>query len=142
MAVGTTGNSCRKFLKDKGIRFAGKPLGRPPKMTDAVKAQDRKQRRQDYRERIPVEGKFGQGKNGYGLNYIRAKTAITRESWIKSIFMVMNLMLLIRLLCANLTKAQRRYDIAALITRFRSMIRKTLSQEIITTHYALSGNTF
>jgi len=28
---------------------------------------------QDSRERIPIEGKFGQGKNGYRLNYIRAK---------------------------------------------------------------------
>ena len=63
----------RKFLKDKGIRFAGKPLGRPPKLSDPAKKLDRQQRRQDYRERIPIEGKFGQGKNGYNLNYIRAR---------------------------------------------------------------------
>tara|TARA_R110002096_G_scaffold430722_3_gene645018 strand:- start:12802 stop:14394 length:1593 start_codon:yes stop_codon:yes gene_type:complete len=132
----------RKLLKSKRIRFAGKPLGRPPKMTDAVKAQDRKQRRQDYRERIPIEGKFGQGKNGYGLNYIRAKTARTSEAWIKSIFMVMNLMVLIRLLCANLRKPQNRYNIAILITRLRNMIQTILSQTLITRYYALSGYTF
>ena len=82
-----------------GIRFAGKPLGRPPKLTDLAKQRDLKQRRQDYRERIPIEGKFGQGKNGYDLNYIRARTAETSEAWIRSIFMVMNLLVLIRVLC-------------------------------------------
>jgi len=35
--------------------------------------------------------KFGQGKNGYRLKYIRAKTAKTTETWIKAIFLVMNL---------------------------------------------------
>ncbi len=35
------------------------------------------QRRQEYRERIPIEGKFGQGKYGYRLNNIRAKRADT-----------------------------------------------------------------
>lgn len=132
----------RKFLKDKGIRFAGKPLGRPPKMTDAVKAQDRKQRKQDYRERIPIEGKFGQGKNGYGLNYIRAKTAGTSEAWIKSIFMVMNLLVLIRLLCANLAKAQNPGNIASAINKFSSLIRLTLSQAAITKNKVVSCNTF
>ena len=89
---GTRAN--RKWLKEKGIRFAGKPLGRPPKETpenrDALK-EDKKQRHEDYRQRIPIEGKFGQGKNGYGLGYIRAKTARTSEAWIRSIFLVMNL---------------------------------------------------
>mgnify|MGYP002635692576 CR=1 FL=1 len=88
----------RKFLKEKGIRFAGKPLGRPPKLSDPAKQLDLQQRRQDYRERIPIEGKFGQGKNGYDLNYIRARTAETSEAWIRSIFMVMNLLVLIKVL--------------------------------------------
>ena len=88
----------RTFLKEKGIRFAGKPLGRPPKMSSAENNIDRHQRQQDYRERIPVEGKFGQGKNGYDLNYIRARTSKTSESWVRSIFLVMNLLVLFRLL--------------------------------------------
>ena len=88
----------RKFLKEKGIEFAGKPLGRPPKMASAESNISRRQRQQDYRERIPIEGKFGQGKNGYGLNYIRARTAKTSEAWIRSIFLVMNLLVLIRFL--------------------------------------------
>jgi hypothetical protein len=89
---GTTEN--RMYLKSKGIRFAGKPLGRPKTQTEDNKDDLRKEkqrRKQEYRERIPIEGKFGQGKNGYGLNKIRAKLQDTSESWIHSIFFVMNI---------------------------------------------------
>jgi len=41
--------------------------------------------------RNQVEGKFGQGKNGYNLNKIRARAAKTSESWIAAIFFVMNI---------------------------------------------------
>ncbi|SEF41013.1 hypothetical protein [Nitrosomonas ureae] len=34
------------------------------------------QRRQGYRERIPIEGKFGQGKYGYRINNIRTGALI------------------------------------------------------------------
>jgi len=66
------------------------------------------QRRLDYLQRIPIEGKFGQGKNGYNLNYIRAKRADTSEAWINSIFLVMNLLVLLRIffaLCNGLVVA-------------------------------------
>ena len=89
----------RAYLKKRGIRFGGKALGRPPKKTSANEAtlkQQREQRIQDSRERIPIEGKFGQGKNGYRLNYIRAKLQRTSEAWIRCIFLVMNLMVLAR----------------------------------------------
>jgi len=94
---GTRAN--RQYMKSKGIRFGGKPLGRPKKRTEANTEQIKKekmQRRQDALDRIPVEGKFGQGKNGYRLNHIRAKTQKTSEAWINSIFLVMNLMVLLR----------------------------------------------
>lgn len=84
----------RKYLKSKGIRFSGKALGRPRKQTKENKEELRKEkqrRKQEYRERIPIEGKFGQGKNGYRLNYIRAKLQKTSESWISCIFFVMNI---------------------------------------------------
>lgn len=87
----------RKYLKKNGIRFAGKPLGRPKKVSESDKEallKEKKRRREEYRQRIPIEGKFGQGKNGYRLNYIRAKSAATSEAWIKSIFLVMNLLVL------------------------------------------------
>jgi len=89
----------RKFLKKHNIRFAGKPLGRPKKVTEENKAELKRlkaQRKQEYRERIPIEGKFGQGKNGYRLNYIRAKRADTSVAWINSIFLVMNLLVLLK----------------------------------------------
>jgi len=42
-------------------------------------------------ERNHIEGKFGQGKNGYNLNEIRARLRNTSESWVACIFFVMNL---------------------------------------------------
>lgn len=100
-AYGTRDN--RKYLKGNGIRFAGKPLGRPKKVTEENKEELKRlkaQRRADYLQRIPIEGKFGQGKNGYNLNYIRAKRADTSEAWINSIFLVMNLAVLLRIFFA------------------------------------------
>ncbi|MCD6475128.1 MAG: IS5 family transposase [Anaerolineaceae bacterium] len=87
----------RKYLNQYDIRFAGKALGRPKKVTEEnqQKLKGEVQRRKaEYRARIPVEGKFGQGKNGYRLNYIRARTQATSEAWIRSIFLVMNLLVL------------------------------------------------
>jgi len=96
----------RKYLKANGIRYGGKALGRPVKQTELNAEQiklAKAQRKQDACERIPIEGKFGQGKNGYRLNYIRAKTAKTSEAWIKAIFLVMNLLVLLRSLCVQRT---------------------------------------
>ena len=72
--------------------------------TEANRAQlkrEKAQRREENLQRIPIEGKFGQGKNGYRLNYIRAKRADTSFAWINSIFLVMNLLVLLAefLLC-------------------------------------------
>ena len=58
------------------------------------------QRREEYLQRIPIEGKFGQGKNGYPLNYIRAKRVDTSCAWINSIFLVMNLLILLSIFFA------------------------------------------
>ena len=93
----------RRYLKGHGIRFAGKPLGRPRKVTEANREEQKRlkaQRREEYLQRIPIEGKFGQGKNGYRLNYIRAKRADTSFAWINSIFLVMNLQILLRIFFA------------------------------------------
>jgi len=90
----------RRYLKEKGIHFAGKPLGRPKTVTEENREEMKQlkaQRRTDYLQRIPIEGKFGQGKNGYRLNYIRAKRADTSLAWINSIFLVMNLLILVRI---------------------------------------------
>ena len=84
----------RAFCKKYGIRMSGPPLGRPPKKTteNTQELQDRKrQRQQDERDRIPIEGKFGQGKRRFGLGHIMAKLAHTSESAIAITFIVMNL---------------------------------------------------
>jgi hypothetical protein len=71
----------RKKLKELEIRLVAKPLGRPKAVEDHVRPG----------ERNPIEGKFGQAKNAYGLNRIRARLKGTSQSWIASIFMVLNL---------------------------------------------------
>jgi hypothetical protein len=78
----------RKYLKEKSIRITGKPLGRPPSNESYYQ---KAKRRKEHNQRNHVEGKFGQGKNAYGLKQIRAKTKETSESWIANIFFVMNL---------------------------------------------------
>ncbi len=89
----------RRYLKDRGIRFAGKPLGRPKKANEANRAELERlsaQRREAQRQPIPIEGEFGQGGNGYGLNHIRAKRSDTSAAWINSILLVMNLLILLK----------------------------------------------
>ena len=73
----------RKWLKAKGIKLAAKPLGRP-----SAKAVEN---HVSPGERNPIEGKFGQAKNGYGMNRIRARLKNTSQSWIASIILVLNL---------------------------------------------------
>jgi hypothetical protein len=72
----------RKKLKEKGINLIGKPLGRPSLAAQIVLSPG---------ERNPIEGKFGQAKTGYGLNRVKARLQDTSESWIASIFLVLNL---------------------------------------------------
>jgi transposase, IS5 family len=79
----------RAWLKERNIRFSGKPLGRPP-IEPPTKYQKSKLKKEKG-ERNHIEGKFGQGKNGYALNKIRARLQITSESWVAAIFFVMNL---------------------------------------------------
>ena len=79
----------RRWLKELGIRYSGKPLGRPS-VSHQTSYWKRKLKGEQGR-RNEVEGKFGQGKNGYNLSRIRARSAKTSESWIAAIFFVMNL---------------------------------------------------
>lgn len=79
----------RNWLTQLGIRYSGKPLGRPSKQSQTSYQKTRA--RKENGERNHVEGKFGQAKNGYNLNKIRARRARTSESWIACIFFVMNL---------------------------------------------------
>lgn len=72
----------RKKLKILGISLRAKPLGRPRAM---------EQNHVSPGERNPIEGKFGQAKNAYGMNRIRARLKNTSQSWIATIVLVLNL---------------------------------------------------
>jgi len=123
---GTRAN--RHYLKARGIRFAGKPLGRPQKLTENNREELKRlkaQRREEYLQRIPIEAKFGQGKNGYRLNYIRVKRADTSAAWINSIFLVMNLLVLLRAFLALCSRgaASGISDLTAIIQQVIARLR-------------------
>ncbi len=80
----------RKWLKEREIRITAPPLGRKKKVQTTTNYQKRKNKR-EAAERNHIEGKFGQGKNGYGLNQIKARLQSTSESWVSCIFFIMNL---------------------------------------------------
>lgn len=72
----------RRQLKELNIELRAKPLGRPKAVSETHVSPG---------ERNPIEGKFGQAKNAYGLNRIKARLKQTSESWIATIILVLNL---------------------------------------------------
>jgi len=84
----------RNWLEGRGIRFSGKPLGRPLQETIENAAQlkaDKKRRKKEAGIRNQIEGKFGEGKRTYDLDLVKAKLPRTSESWIAAILFVINL---------------------------------------------------
>jgi len=79
----------RSYLKNHGIRFCGKQLGRPAKET--LTPYQKLKQKIERGIRNQIEGKFGQGKNAYNLSKVRTRTAKTSESWIACIVFIMNL---------------------------------------------------
>ena len=77
----------REKLKKLGVRFCGKQLGRPPKLTRAQK----RALNRELASRSRIEGKFGEGKRKYQLDCVKARTKATSESWIANVLFVMNL---------------------------------------------------
>jgi len=105
----------RRYCKANGIRLSGAPLGRPKKLT-AENAKELKQAKrliqQDEIARIPIEGKFGQGKRRFGLSLIMAKLAETSASAISISFIVMNLEKILSMLPSFLRCAGRLHRVA------------------------------
>jgi len=97
----------RAALKVKKIRLLAKPLGRPSAVSIHLSPG----------ERNPIEGKFGQAKNGYGLSRIRARLKETSETWIASIILLLNLVKLaglsILLLPVKLLESFSVYELCA-----------------------------
>lgn len=83
------------FCKEHRIRLSGPKLGRPH-------ADSRKKRetslleQKDERMRIPIEGKFGEGKRCYTLDRLSTKLEETSETSIMISFIVMNLQRFVR----------------------------------------------
>lgn len=82
----------RIFMKERGIRYGGTPLGCSRK--DGVCGN--KLPKGILNRRNYVEGTFGTGKRSYGLDRIKARRIDTSASWIAMIFLVMNLPLVLK----------------------------------------------
>jgi len=79
----------RDYLKEQGIRFAVKPLGRPKK--DPLADAEKRWRKKKSAERNHIEGAIGNSKNHYALGLVRAKTEKTEYAWIRFALMSRNL---------------------------------------------------
>lgn len=110
----------RKWLKERSIRITASPLGRKSKAQLEESYYKKRKRKAEAVERNQIEGKFGQGKNGYNLNQIRAKLKNTSESWIATIFFVMNLI--------NYQKIEASARFFSKFNHFRSVVLESISQ--------------
>jgi len=86
----------RGWCKERGIRLSGKPLGRPRELTP----EEKKRQRQDEKDRIPIEGKFGNAKRKGSLQRIMAKLAVTSRTVVNIGLIVLNLDAILRFLRA------------------------------------------
>lgn len=86
-AYGTRAN--RAMLKEKGIRAAFKPLGRPGPEYEKQKQYVRRK----SRERNRIEGDIGNVKEHYGGNAIRYHYVEGSEMWVRLTFLAKNLKL-------------------------------------------------
>jgi len=92
----------RRYLKEKGIRFSGKKLGRPPKEMDAVAREMERLRMLEQGGRNEVEGKIGTAKTRYGLGKVMTKTEITSDNWVAMAIFSMNMATALRRLLLSL----------------------------------------
>jgi hypothetical protein len=87
----------REYMKSKGILFTGVELGRPKQLTEELKSHY-KEKKKKGRERVKVEGKFGEGKRKYQLDVVMAKRSDTSISWISAVIFVMDIAYLLRVI--------------------------------------------
>jgi hypothetical protein len=80
-------NKNRNWCQERNIRMTVAAKGKSPELTPYQK----RKRKKEFNERNQIEGKFGQAKQGYGLNNIKAKLSGTSHSWIGAILFVTNL---------------------------------------------------
>jgi hypothetical protein len=112
-----------RYCREHGIRLSGPPLGRPRKATPENQAElkaAQRLTRQDELDRIPVEGKFGQGKRCFGLGRIMAKLAGTSATVITLNILVMNLEKLLKAVLSPLLFAL----LSCVFTLFREAVQR------------------
>ena len=76
----------RAWLKEKGIRYYGPILGRPPKMSQ----EEKHMRKKIQNKRSEIEGKFGVAKVKYGLDCIKMKREDTSKVAISLLLLAFN----------------------------------------------------
>ncbi|NQZ54972.1 MAG: IS5 family transposase [Candidatus Nitrosopelagicus sp.] len=113
----------RKWLSERGIRITATALGRRKKKTKETNYQKRKHKK-EAAERNHIEGKFGQGKNAYGLNNIRATRKETSESWVACIFFIMNLINYMKLSSLSFILTHLCNNMASYIQRIMTAIMR------------------
>lgn len=81
-------NANRKWCTKHEIRMTVQDKGPKKKRTQYEK----RKRKKEFNERNRIEGKFGQAKQAYSLNNVKAKLRNTSESWIGIVLFVTNVM--------------------------------------------------
>lgn len=82
----------RRYLKALGIRFSGRQLGRPVKITADNRGQlsaEKRRRKAEQGKRNHIEGRFGVGRRRYGLDKVRTRLKETSETSICMAFFAM-----------------------------------------------------
>lgn len=79
-------NANRTWCKERNIRLTVATKGKQKELT----VYQKRKRKKEYAQRNQVEGKFGQAKQGYNLNEIKAKLKSTSETWVGAVFFVVN----------------------------------------------------
>ena len=82
----------RRYFRERGIRYAAKPMGRPPKDADKLAAYRAACAEADTPgERNPIEGWFGLAKRRYRLGRLRTRRAAVTLGEVYLIAMAVNL---------------------------------------------------
>lgn len=129
----------RGYLKERGIRFSGRKLGRPVQETEdnrELLAAEKQQRKQEQRRRNRIEGCFGVGRRRYGLGRVRTRLAETSETSICMAFFVMSIAAFLAACFARYLKLWWRVK-----TAFKAIIRPmaALSGHPCAANYAVSA---
>ena len=80
-------NANRNWCAERGIRMTVAAKGKPRELTPYQKRKSK----EEFNGRNKIEGRFGQAKQGYGLNSVKAKLSGTSHSWIGAVLFVTNL---------------------------------------------------